>query len=296
MTNEHRCGHVAIVGRPNVGKSTLLNALVGTKVSIVTPKPQTTRNRIAGIRTQPDAQIVFLDTPGMHTARSPFNRRLVQVAREALEDVDAALVVLDATAGVTAADAALLDEVTRACPAVVIALNKVDAVAKPKLLPLLARLGEGWPSRAIVPISARRGTQLDALLGELARVLPVGPPHYDAEDYTTASQRFLVQELIREQVFLATEQEIPYGSAVVVDRFVDDPARKLVLIGATILVERANHKGILIGKGGQRLKSIGQAARAAIEALLGRGVFLELYVRVEPGWSRKRDRLAELEL
>ena len=120
--------------------------------------------------------------------------------------------------------------------------------------------------------------------------------YYDAEDYTTASQRFLVQELIREQVFLATEQEIPYGSAVVVDRFVDDPARKLVLIGATILVERANHKGILIGKGGQRLKSIGQAARTAIEALLGRGVFLELYVRVEPGWSRKRDRLAELEL
>jgi GTP-binding protein Era len=296
MTSEHRCGHVAIVGRPNVGKSTLLNALVGAKVSIVTPKPQTTRNRIAGIRTQPGAQIVFLDTPGMHAARTPFNRRLVQVAREALEDADAALVVLDATAGVTTADAALLDEVGRACPAVVIALNKVDAVAKPKLLPLLARLGEGWPGRAIVPVSAARGTQLTALVDELARVLPLGPPHYEADDYTTASQRFLVQELIREQVFLATEQEIPYGSAVVVDRFVDDPARKLVVIGATVLVERPGHKGIVIGTGGQRLKGIGQAARAAIEDLLGRGVFLELYVRVEPGWSRRRDRLAELEL
>lgn len=296
MTTEHRCGQVAIVGRPNVGKSTLLNALVGTKVSIVTPKPQTTRNRIAGIRTQPGVQLVFLDTPGMHSPRSPFNRRLVQVARETLANADVALVVLDATAGVTAADASLLDEVVRACPAIVIALNKVDAVAKPKLLPLLARLGTGWPDRPIVPVSARKGTQLEVLLDELAGVLPVGPPLFDADDYTTASQRFLTQELIREQVFLATEQEIPYGSAVVVDRFVDDPARELVVISATILVERTNHRGILIGKGGQRLKTIGQAARLAIEALLERHVFLELYVRVEPAWTRRRDRLAELEL
>jgi GTP-binding protein Era len=292
----HRTGHAVIVGRPNVGKSTLLNALVGTKVSIVTPKPQTTRNRIAGIRTLPDAQLVFLDTPGLHTPRSTFNRRLVQVAREAVADADVALVVLDARAGVTPADESLIAEVSRACPQLVIAVNKIDRVAKPALLPMLARLGTLAPGRPIVPVSGVKGTQLDRLLGEVAALLPEGPPQYDPDDYTTATRRFLAQELIREQVFLATEQEIPYGSAVVVEQFTEDPARDLVVIHATVLVEREGHKAIVIGRGGERMKAIGQAARQAIEELVGRRVYLELHVRADPAWMRRRDRLAELDL
>jgi GTP-binding protein Era len=292
----YRAGQVVIVGRPNVGKSTLLNALVGTKVSIVTPKPQTTRNRIAGIRTRPDAQIVFLDTPGLHAARSPLNRRLVQIARETLAEADVLLVVLDATAGVTPADANLVGEILTPRTRAAFALNKIDRMAKPKLLPLLAMLGSRWPGHPIVPVSATRGTQIEALTDEIVTLLPEGERRFEADEYTTASLRFLAQELIREQVFLATEQEIPYGSAVVVEQYTEDTARDLVVIHATLLVERPGHKAIVIGKGGERLKAIGQAARMAIEALAGRHVYLELFVRAEPGWERRRDRLAELEL
>jgi GTP-binding protein Era len=292
----HRAGQVAIVGRPNVGKSTLLNALVGAKVSIATPKPQTTRNRVAGIRTLPHAQIVFLDTPGLHAARSGLNRRLVQIARESLAAADVLLIVLDATAGVTPADEQLLGELTARCPRIVVAVNKIDRVAKPSLLPMLAALGARRPGAPLVPVSAAKRLQLEALLEELVRLLPEGPAQFAEDEYTTASQRFLAQELIREQVFLATEQEIPYGSAVVVDGFEEHPERDLVVIKATVLLERPGHKGIVIGKGGERLKAIGQAARAGIEELVGHRVFLELFVRVEPEWARRADRLAELEL
>jgi GTP-binding protein Era len=294
--NAHRCGQVALAGRPNVGKSTLLNALVGTKVSIITPKPQTTRNRIAGIRTLPGAQVILLDTPGLHAARSPLNRRLVQIAHDALADADVVVAVLDAKAGLTAADAELVDRLVRSRSGIVLAINKIDRVAKPTLLPLLSALGTRWPGRPVVPISAARGTQLDALLEEVVALLPPGEARFAADDYTTATVRFLAQELVREQVFLATEQEIPYGSAVVVERYVEDDGRNLVVLHATVLVERPGHKAILIGRGGERLKAIGQAARLAIEELVGRRVYLELFVRVEPGWVRRAERLAELEL
>jgi GTP-binding protein Era len=292
----HRCGLVALAGRPNVGKSTLLNALVGTKVSIITPKPQTTRNRIAGIRTLPGAQVIFLDTPGLHAARSALNRRLVQIARDTVADADVVVAVLDAKAGLTAADVELVDGLTRSRSEIVLAINKIDRVAKPTLLPLLSALGTRWPGRPVVPISAARGTQLDALLQEVVALLPAGEARFPADDYTTATVRFLAQELIREQVFLATEQEIPYGSAVVVERYDEDDDRNLVVIHATVLVERPGHKAILIGRGGERLKAIGQAARLGIEELVGRRVYLELFVRVEPGWVRRAERLAELEL
>jgi GTP-binding protein Era len=292
----HRCGQVALAGRPNVGKSTLLNALVGAKVSIITPKPQTTRNRIAGIRTLPGVQVIFLDTPGLHAGRSPLNRRLVQIAREAVADADVAVAVLDATTGLTAADGELVDGLARSRAGIVLAINKIDRVAKPTLLPLLSALGTRWPGRPVVPISAARGTQLDALLQEVVALLPAGEARFAADDYTTATERFLAQELIREQVFLATEQEIPYGSAVVVERYHEDDDRNLLVIHATVLVERPGHKAILIGRGGERLKAIGQAARLGIEELVGRRVYLELFVRVEPGWVRRAERLAELEL
>jgi len=292
----HRCGQVALAGRPNVGKSTLLNALVGAKVSIITPKPQTTRNRIAGIRTLPGAQVIFLDTPGLHAARSPLNRRLVQIARDAVADADVVVAVLDAKAGLTAADVELVDGLARSRSEIVLAINKIDRVAKPALLPLLSALGTRWPGRPLVPTSAARGTQLDALLQEVVALLPAGEARFAADDYTTATARFLAQELVREQVFLATEEEIPYGSAVVVERYDEDDDRNLVVIHATVLVERPAHKGILIGRGGGRLKAIGQAARLGIEELVGRRAYLELFVRVEPGWVRHAERLAELEL
>jgi len=278
-----------------VGKSTLLNALVGAKVSIVTPKPQTTRNRIAGIRTLPGAQVIFLDTPGLHAARSPLNRRLVQIARDAVAAADVVVVVLDATAGLTPADRELVDGLTKRPAEVVLAINKIDRVAKPTLLPVLAALGARWAGRPVVPVSATRGTQLDALLGELVALLPAGEARFAADEYTTAPVRFLAQELIREQIFLATEQEIPYGSAVLVERYDEDAGRDLVVIHATVLVERPGHKAIVIGKGGARLKAIGQAARLGIEELVGRRVYLELFVRAEPGWVRRAERFAELE-
>lgn len=292
----HRAGDVALVGRPNVGKSTLLNALVGAKVAIVTPKPQTTRQRIAGIRTLPHAQIVWLDTPGIHEARSLLNRRMVEVARRTLADADATVLVVDATAGVRAGDRALAELVLGSAKPLLIALNKIDRVPKPALLPLMADLGRIAPGSDIVPVSARYATGVDILLHAVTSLLPEGPRVYGEEEFTTASERFLAAELIREQVFLAVRAEVPYGTAVVVERFEDRPDRPLTVLSATILVERAGHKPIVLGEGGTRLRAIGSRARTALERLLGRDVFLELFVRVAPGWTRDARRLEELGL
>ena len=292
----HRAGFAAIVGRPNVGKSTLMNALVGTKVAIVTPKPQTTRNRIVGIRTLPGAQVAFLDTPGIHAARSLLNRRMVDVAREALAEADVVLLVLDVTVGVTAADRELIAGLggLRARPLVI--LNKRDRVRPPKLLPLMAELGTLLPGRDYIPVSARTAENVAGVLDAVVRALPEGPRLFPEDDYTTETERLLVQERVREQVFLQTEEEIPYATTVVVEEFREEPARNLVVVHATILVDRENHKGMIIGGGGQRLREIGQKARLELEALFGVRVFLELFVKVEPGWVRNPRRLKELGL
>lgn len=292
----HHAGFVAIVGRPNVGKSTLLNALVGTKVAIVSPKPQTTRNRVVGIRTLPEAQAVFVDTPGIHDARSQLNRRMVDVARQALAEADVVLLVLDAHAGVGAGDRELMGALAPLATPVVVALNKIDRTAKPALLPILGRLGEQLPGRDLIPISARSGDGVPAVLQTVAALLPAGPRLYPEDDFTAETERFLVQEMIREQVFLGTADEVPYGTAVLVEEWTEKPDQDLLVVHATILVERENHKGIVIGTGGQRLKEIGQRARQALEGLFGSRVYLELFVRVEPGWSRDPRRLAELGL
>lgn len=292
----HHAGFVAIVGRPNVGKSTLLNALVGTKVAIVSPKPQTTRNRVVGIRTLPEAQAVFVDTPGIHDARSQLNRRMVDVARQALAEADVVLLVLDAHAGIGGGDRELIAALAPLATPVVVALNKVDRVAKPSLLPMLAKLGEQLPGRDVIPISARSGDGVPAVLKTVTALLPEGPRLYPEDDFTAETERFLVQEMIREQVFLATADEVPYGTAVLVEEWTEKPDQNLLVVHATILVERENHKGIVIGTGGQRLKEIGQRAREALERLFGNRVYLELFVRVEPGWSRNPRRLAELGL
>jgi GTPase len=292
----HRAGYAAIVGRPNVGKSTLLNALVGTKVAIVTPKPQTTRNRILGIRALPDAQVVFLDTPGLHEARSLLNRRMVDVAQKTLEEADVVLLVLDATEGLTDADEQLAQSLAPAQRTTIAVANKVDRVRPPDLLPIMERLGRVLPGRDVIPTSARTGDNVATLLDAVVAALPEGPPLYPDAEYTTETERFLVQELIREQLFLQTEEEVPYGTAVLVEEFSEKPEKNLVVLRAVILVERPSHKGIVIGAKGQRLREVGRRARLELEVLLGVKVFLELFVRVEPGWSRDPRRLKELGL
>jgi GTP-binding protein Era len=292
----HRAGEVAIVGRPNVGKSTLLNALVGAKVAIVTPKPQTTRTRVVGIRTLPDAQIVFVDTPGIHPARSPLNLRMVAVAEEARAEADVVLLVVDASAGVTPADRELAEVLARGRATTIAVLNKRDRVRPAKLLPMMAALGECLPGREVIPVSARTGENVDTVLKVAAAALPEGPRLHPEDEYTTAPARFLAQELVREQLFLATDEEIPYGTAVEVEEYREEPARGLVAVRATILVAREGHKGIVIGVRGERLREIGTRARGELERLLGTRVFLELFVRVEPGWATNPRRLRELGL
>ncbi len=292
----HRAGAVVILGRPNVGKSTLLNALVGTKVAIVTPKPQTTRTRVVGIRSTPAGQAVFVDTPGIHAARSPLNRRMVETARGAIDDADLALLVLDASAGVGPGDRELAGQLVAGPRPTNVALNNMDRVSRPRLLPLMAEVGALLPGRDVVPVSATRAENVSTLLDVVLRALPEGPPLHPTDDFTTEPARVLAQELVREQVFLATRDEVPYGTATVVEQFEERPAQGLVVIAATILVERPSHKAMVIGQGGQRLRDIGTRARRGLEELLGMRVFLELFVRVEPGWAADPRRLAELGL
>jgi GTP-binding protein Era len=292
----HRAGYVAIVGRPNVGKSTLLNALVGVKLAIVTPKPQTTRNRIVGIRTLPEGQVIFLDTPGIHEPRSTLNRRMVDTARKALGDAEAAVWVLDASSGVGRGERELGRTLAELGHPTIVVLNKSDAVARPKLLPLMAELGALLPGRDVVPASARTGDNVDTVLRTVVAALPDGPRIYPEGELTAEPERFLVQEMIREQLFLQTVEEVPYGTAVVVESFSEQRERGLLVIEATILVDRESHKGIVIGSGGQRLKEIGRRARLELEAFFAVKVFLQLFVRVERDWAENPRRLKELGL
>jgi GTPase len=292
----HRAGTAVIVGRPNVGKSTLLNALVGQKVAIVTPRPQTTRTRIVGIRTLPEAQVVLLDTPGLHQARSPLNRRMVDVARSTLTEADVVILVVDVSAGLTGGDREIASGLAASRKPTVVVVNKIDAVAKSKALPILGELAAILPGAELIPASAKNGTQLDAVLDLVVQSLPEGPRLYPESEFTTETERSLVQELVREQIFLATRDEVPYGTAVLIDEFTEKPEKNMTVVQATILVDRENHKPIVIGAGGAQLKAIGTKARKEIEELLGTKVFLELFVRVEPGWAEKPRRLSELGL
>jgi GTP-binding protein Era len=283
-------GYVAIVGRPNVGKSTLLNALVGERVSITSRKPQTTRHRILGVLTRgaPPAvrQFVFVDTPGLQRRHgSLLNRRMNETVAQALHEVDATILVIEAR-GWTAEDAAvlaLLPKPADGASRVVLAINKCDLLDdRDRLLPLMADSARRFDFAAIVPVSAERSQQLDRLLGEVERLLPPGEPLFDADAYTDRSERFLAAELIREKAFRLLGDELPYGVAVTIDRWSEEGEG--VAIIATLIVERDSHKGIVIGKGGSKLKEIGMQARRDIGELLGRPVHLETHVRVRHGW------------
>ncbi len=292
-------GMVAIVGPPNSGKSTLMNSLLGQKISIVTPKPQTTRNRIAGIVNGENYQLVLLDTPGLHRARQPLNREMVRIALESLTEVEGVLYMIDVSLPLPdkvkdKKNQELVEYVKGVkCP-VFLVLNKVDLVEKEKLLSMIQAYSELFPFHAILPISALHDDGTDHLLDELIEILPMGPRYFPEDIPTDASERFLAAEIIREKVFLLTGQEIPYSSAVLIDSFKDDPRKKMVTIHATIVLERKSQKGIVIGKGGKKLKSIGIAARKDIEKLLAQKVLLKLWVKVRKNWSEDGSFLKEL--
>ncbi len=290
-----RSGMVAIVGPPNAGKSTLMNALLGQKISIVTPKPQTTRNRILGVVNGDDYQIVLIDTPGLHKPDQPLNREMVRIAVESLAGVDLILFLLDVSKMVKTKEdssSSMGGYLKQVQSPTFLILNKTDLVKKQDILPLIERYGDIFPFTEIIPISAKRGEGTSALVEAIVRQLPLGPRYFPEDIPTDASERFLVSEIIREKVFLLTGQEIPYSTAVVVDAFTEESAK--VTIHATIIVEKASQKGIIIGKGGHKLKSIGTAARKDIERMVGQKVLLKLWVKVKKNWSHNSSFLKEL--
>jgi GTPase len=291
-----RSGYMAIIGRPNVGKSTLLNQILGEKVAIVSPKPQTTRNRVSGIRTTATSQIIFIDTPGIHQGHSLMNRRLMDTALHTLDDVDGVLWLLDAHGKIKQEEERIAETLRGVETPVLILLNKMDLVSKGKLLPLMERCAQLLPDKEIVPVSALKGEGLAIVLNIVEGWLPDGPQYFTEGEHTDQSERFLASEIVREKVFLLTREEIPYGVAVTIDEFTEKEEKNLIVIAATIHTERDSHKGILIGKHGSMLKEIGKQAREELESLLGCRIFLELFVRVDPGWTQNPQALTEMGL
>ena len=288
-----RAGFVAIIGRPNAGKSTLLNKLVGQKVAIVTSKPQTTRNRIQGIVTRPEGQIVFIDTPGLHDAGSVLNRQMMREVSAALEGIDVLLMMIDATRTMPHADQMLLDRAKRYESKTILALNKIDKLPKPKLLPLLQEFAKAFPFAALVPISALTGSGLDALLDEIFKVLPENEHFFPEDQITDQPERFLAAEIVREKAIQLTYHEVPHALAVFVDKFEETP--KILRIEMTLHVERDSQKKILIGRKGEMLKKIGTDARKELESLLGTKIYLGLFVKVVEGWRDNPNKVRELD-
>ncbi len=284
-----RAAYVAIIGRPNVGKSTLVNRLVQQKLSIVSPRPQTTWHRILGIRNLPQAQLLFLDTPGMHESDAVFNQSLVRAALRAIADADVILWLIDASQPDDPDDQLILEQLrerkTQNAP-VILALNKVDLVEKPLLLPLIARWQEAYSFAEIVPVSAANGDNVDRLESVLLQHAPVGHPFYPPDELSDRPERFFIAEIIREQAFALLHQELPYAVAVQVEAVKAREGKDLTDVEATIYVEKVGQKGIVIGAGGQMLKRIGERARPEIEALLETRVFLRLWVKVQEGWRK----------
>jgi len=283
---------VAIVGRPNAGKSTLLNRFVGQKVAIVTSKPQTTRNRIQGIVTQPQGQVVFIDTPGVHEADSVLNRQMMREVAAALEGIDVLLLMVDAIRALPHEDALLLEKAKRFEGKTILALNKIDHIPKPKLLPLMDAFSKAFPFAALMPISALRGDGCEELLEEVFKNLPEGEPFFPEDQITDQPERFLASEIIREKAIQLTYHEVPHALAVIVDKFEETP--KILRIEVTMHVERDSQKKILIGHKGDMLKRIGTQARKELESLLGTKIYLGLFVKVVPNWRENSMQVREL--
>ncbi len=281
-----KSGYVAIAGTPNAGKSTLLNRILGEKISITSKKPQTTRNRILGVLHRPGVQIVFFDTPGVFEAKDKLNVRIVDAALAAVGDADLILVVIDVAQSNPNAERFLVKQLRSQTRPVVLALNKIDLVDKSILLQAIDKWSKTFPFEELVPISAKEGTQIDELISAMARMLPQGPPFFPEDMLTDVTERFIAAELIREQVFRLTGEEIPYATAVTADTFEEENEGQLVRIEATIHLERDSQKGIVIGKNGSKLKQIGTRSREQIEKMLGCKVYLKLFVRVQKNWRK----------
>jgi len=279
-----RSGFVSLIGRPNVGKSTLLNLLLGQKIAIISPKPQTTRNRILGIKNLPAGQIIFLDTPGIHRSGNLLNQSMVRTALATLQEVDVVCLLIEANSPNHEENDWILENLQKVRKPLFLAINKIDLIPKGNLLPIMERFSQKRPFEQIIPISAVLGDGVELLVRELLKILPEGPRFFPEDMVTDLPERFLAAELIREKVFHLTREEIPYATAVAIEEFKEREEKNLVVIRATIQVERETQKGILIGEKGKRLKEIGQLAREEMEALLGVRVFLELWVKVEKNW------------
>jgi len=294
MESPHKAGYISILGRPNVGKSTLFNRFVGDKIAIVSKKPQTTRNRILGIRNMENAQLIFLDTPGLHEGRSTLNLRMVETAVTSSQDADVLLFIVEASSPALEKDRKTLESLKGNPGVPFLVINKIDLVRKGTLLPMIDQYRKLHPFQEIIPVSAATGEGVDIVLKSILNVLPESPPYYPEEIVTDQTERFLASEIIREKVIQQAYQEIPYSTAVTIESFKEQPGKNLVVIQGTIHVERDSQKKILIGRGGQKLKNIGEAARKEIEAFLGTRVYLELWVNVENNWTqdpRALDRL-----
>lgn len=288
-----KSGFVAIVGRPNAGKSTLVNTLVGQKVSIVSPQPQTTRNRIQGIVNREDAQIVLIDTPGIHKPTTVLSRQMMDELVHALEGIDVLSLIVDASVEYGAGDRFSIEWVRRFHGPVFLLLNKIDRVSKQLLLPLIDRYQKEFAFAEVFPISAQTGEGCFDLVKGWLGLLPEAPPYFPPDQFTDQPERFLAAEIVREKAILATRQEVPHAIAVLVDSFEERP--DIVKIRATLYVEREGQKGILIGKGGETMKKIGTQARKDLEKILGTRIFLELFVKVQPNWRQNSVLVRQLD-
>lgn len=291
--NSFKSGYVSIIGEPNVGKSTLLNALMGEKIAIVTPKPQTTRNRITGILTTDSHQIIFLDTPGVVTPKYRLHDQMVKAAYTAITDADLVLYMIDVSRLNSGIEEKILDELKKAAQQVILVINKIDLIPNPALLPIIADYQEKFSFLEIIPISATTSNGVLQLRESIVNHIPEGPAYFPPDQLSDLPERFFVSETIREKVFLRTSQEIPYASSVVVEEFKERPNGK-IYISAMLYVERQSQKGILVGKGGRTIKRIGQLARAEIEQFLETTVFLDLRVSVKADWRRDERKLKDM--
>ncbi len=283
---DFKSGFVTIAGAPNAGKSTLLNRVLGEKISITSKKPQTTRNRILGVVHRPCAQLVFMDTPGVHNAKSPLNVKMVDEAITAISDGDLILALVDVSKPIEEAEAFLIKQLEKQKRPVILALNKIDLIKKNVLLKHIDKWAHSYPFKEVIPISAKHGTQVPDLLEAMETYLPSGPPFFPDDTLTDMPERFIAAEIIREKVFRLTGQEVPYATAVTINSFSEEKQGTLVRIDATIHIERDSQKGIIIGKKGSKLKKIGEEARKDIERMTGIHVFLKLFVRVQKNWSK----------
>lgn len=292
MEQSYKSGFITIIGRPNVGKSTLMNRIIGQKIAIMSNKPQTTRNKIQGVLTDDEAQLVFIDTPGIHKPKHRLGDFMVNIALNTLNEVDAILFMIHAKEGYGKGDQYIIDRLETVNQPVFLVINQIDLVHPDELLPLIDQYKDKHEFAEIIPISARNGNNVDHLVNVLKTYMPEGPQYYPDDQVTDHPERFIIRELIREKVIQLTKEEVPHSVAVIIEN-IEERRSKAVFIQAAIIVERDSQKGILIGKRGSMLKNIGQRARKDIEALLGSKVYLDLWVKVQKDWRNRKGQLHE---